>query len=103
MQYGGSQHWGEAREKKSRRVASRFSLFSCFLECFQGQTPFDVADESVAALLEELSQKQASVSLSDVVRLWTLEAWFPLMRLFFLFHSGLMRGQYWTGNPGPTL
>lgn len=27
----------------------------------QGQTPFDVADESVAELLEELSQKQANV------------------------------------------
>lgn len=30
-------------------------------QTLQGQTPFDVADESVAELLEELSQKQANV------------------------------------------
>lgn len=29
---------------------------------FQGQTPFDVADESLKTLMEELSQKQAHVS-----------------------------------------
>lgn len=37
--------------------------FVCWLACVpQGQTPFDVADESVEALLEELSQTQANVS-----------------------------------------
>lgn len=33
------------------------SLF-CF---YKGQSPFDVADESVASLLEELSKRQANV------------------------------------------
>lgn len=33
-------------------------VFFCF---FKGQTPFDVADESVVSLLEELSQRQANV------------------------------------------
>lgn len=34
-------------------------MLFCFV--FKGQTPFDVADESVVSLLEELSQRQANV------------------------------------------
>lgn len=40
----------------------RSSEYGSDCKCvFQGQTPFDVADESVEALLEELLQRQANV------------------------------------------
>ena len=58
--------------------------FVCLLACvFQGQTPFDVADESVEALLEELSQTQASVSLSLYHFIASLERMLFFFVLFF--------------------
>lgn len=37
---------------------------------FKGQTPFDVADESVVSLLEELSQRQANVRTHSNTQLY---------------------------------
>lgn len=39
-------------------------VFTATLHLAQGQTPFDVADESVEDLLEELKQKQTNVRTS---------------------------------------